>query len=1019
MAERQGAGTGAAILVFAVAFAYFALFVHYGLNVDDEGTLLAEFYRTFRGELPYRDFHMGYTPLGHYFQAALFRCFGVSVVPLRWALAVCHSLVAMLLFAIGRRVMPTAFAVLAPAVYVAIIPFYPGEFASFNIPYPAWWVVLFGVAGFWALLRYQETTHFGWLAASGVLTGVSLGFKPNVGLFQFAAAGLVLLVLLEPPADGRASRWQVALWWLLAAGISGGLAGVFGSQASTRDVGIFLLPVIAVLVVLAARRIAGRSADVPSHGLFATGVVFGLATAAAIVPWIVVFIRALGRQRFMRLVLFIGAGFERYYYVPFHYAGPWDSALVVAVIAAACLGFLARARRLPRTLFFAGAAIGGVGAAIALWRADMPEGLHAAVVSRTEDLSFTATLVVHWAALATMLPVLWSRRRTPRELTSLAILIGAYSMYLQLYPRSDFMHVIAAVPLTLVLGAGLAAGLAAAMAETPGLGAPARVLLIGGTLAFAAFRVVPNLGAIATWEHGPAWRQLATLDLRGAPLGLELGRWPRLRTLHDAATYVNANTAEGEAVFTFPAIELVAFLADRPQATRRGHFFPAWPGHDVEAEVVDALAAAPPRLVVVLHAHQFFFVGAPAYYYALREFLAARYRQVAQFGDYAVLARHDVPDEALHMPDGVPDTPPGVDAWSMSSSASAALEARYGDALRGLPEERLAAATQLAADRLDYPWPPVAALLDDPDPRIRGAALQALAGAVDPGVAVPLARALLQGAVPASMRLGALRRISASADGRVIRPLLEMLPDLIDLRERQLVLSALDGIASKLAISDYWLGDRRGFRLSPLDVPGRRKWRAMLADSGEDARVRFFLAWVLPRLGDQRSIPALYVTLGSNWPVLVSAAVQGLVRLHADPRFDLLDRLLTYVGSEPTFAPSIALEMYHRDKAATRRTLRAALETGPLLDQAPIAWLMAATGDRHFRGDYLRLLHIPIRELRLAALAGLTRIADPRTRAAIEPATVDPDFAIREFAERASAATRAARINPGAVEPIR
>ena len=94
-----GASRCSAVLalgVFAVTLAYFALFIHYGFNLDDEGTLLAQFYRTYLGELPYRDFHMGYTPSGHYFHAALFRLFGVSVVPLRCALAVCHALVAAL-----------------------------------------------------------------------------------------------------------------------------------------------------------------------------------------------------------------------------------------------------------------------------------------------------------------------------------------------------------------------------------------------------------------------------------------------------------------------------------------------------------------------------------------------------------------------------------------------------------------------------------------------------------------------------------------------------------------------------------------------------------------------------------------------------------------------------------------------------------------------------------------------------------------------------------------------------------
>src|SRR5258706_13019986 len=113
MARARG-GSLRALAVFALAFGYFALFIHYGFNLDDEGTLLAQFYRTYLGQIPYRDFHMGYTPAGHEFQARLFELFGVSMVPLRVALALCNATCAALLFAIARRTMPVIFAVLPP-----------------------------------------------------------------------------------------------------------------------------------------------------------------------------------------------------------------------------------------------------------------------------------------------------------------------------------------------------------------------------------------------------------------------------------------------------------------------------------------------------------------------------------------------------------------------------------------------------------------------------------------------------------------------------------------------------------------------------------------------------------------------------------------------------------------------------------------------------------------------------------------------------------------------------------------
>lgn len=990
---RSGRTTVLAFGIFALTLCYFSLFIHFGFNLDDEGTLLAQFYRTYLGELPYRDFHMGYTPSGHYFHAALFRLFGVSVVPLRCALAVCHALVAALLFVIGRRLMPPAFAVLPPLAYCALMPCYPGEFASFNTPYPSWYVVLFLVAGFWMLLRFLESGRLAWVAGSGILTGLCFAFKPNVGLFQLASGGLVFLLVLEPPAGGRASRWQGALWWALALGVAGGLAAVFASQASARDVLIFLLPIAVVLATLTVRRAAGRSDDRPAHGLLGSGLLYAAAALVTFGPWVVLFVLALGAQRFGRQVLFIGTGFEQLYYTAFHLAGPWDWMLVTAVGALVGIGLVGRARLLPPRLTLTVAATAVLAVLVMMRRAEMPEGFHAAVVSRAEDLSFTATLLVHWAALAAALPLLWKRRRSRREQTTLAVLVAALAMYLQLYPRSDFMHLITAVPLTLVLAAALAARFTGWLPEEASLRRVVRVALVGGTLGFLAFWISPSLQSVLTWDRGPAWRSHAALGLERVPVTLELGRAPRLQNLHDTVAYIRANTAPGEAIFPFPGIEIVCFLADRENVTRHGYFFTGWPGHEVEAEVVSTLAARPPRLVVILHAHQLFFLNAPAYYFALREFIQEHYRQVRGFGNYVVLARRDVPDTELHVP--MQSAPTGV----------AALEARYGAALRGATGERLLAARALALDRLDFAWEPVVALLDDHDQRVRAAAIEALAGATDEDVAAALVGAMRRGKVPTGWRLAVLRRAWAFGDVRVIRPLIELLPRVANERERSAVLGALEAIGNKLAISDYWFGEAPEFDRNIAGLPGRSAmWRRRLANTNEDMRLRLLLAHLLPRFGGGAVKPALYAALESGSAELRTAAAAGLLRLGADGGIDLLEALLPLMVLEPTYAPSLILTLYRLDPALVRRPLLELLEGPSPFEQIATAWILAAAADPHFRAPLVKALASPHRTLRMAALAALERIADPRTRPAIVRAAGDPDYEVREFAVRALAA---------------
>lgn len=993
---RPRSGGLTAFAVFALAFGYFALFVRYGFNLDDEGTLLAQFYRTYLGQVPYRDFHMGYTPVGHYFQARLLEWFGVSVVSLRVALAVCHSACAALLFAIGRRTMPAAFAALAPLGYVAMLPFYPGEFASFNIPYPAWYVTLFWLAGFWMLLRFVETGHLGWIASSGVLIGLCFAFKPNVGLFQLAGAGLVLLIALEPPPPARAGHVENGAWWLLAFGVAAGLGFVFASQATARDLLIFLLPIAVVLGTLVVRRGSGRSGDHRLRSLAGSMLLLGVAIVAVVLPWTVRFLHLLGAQRFARQILFIGSGFEQYYYAPFHGVTSWDGALVLGALAILAVGLAVRARLLPPWVVALGAMLALTGAGFAFARARMPEGLHEALVSRLEDLSFGATLIVHWVALAVLLPVLWSRYRSRRHQEQLLVLVSALTMYLQLYPRSDFMHLITAAPLTLVLAAGFAARVAGWFDVAPGWARRVRWATLAAALALALLRIAPNLAAVIAWRDGPVWRSRAALDLARAPVSLEIGRTPRMRQLHDVVEFIRANTAPGEAIFPFPAIELVCFLADRPNATRHGYFFPGWPGHEVEAEVVSALRATPPRLVVALHAHQFFFSNAPVYYYALREFVEARYRLVRRFGPYAVLARRDVDEHELH-------DPPAA-----TTTVTAALEREYGPRLAGTPEERLRALRDLRQERLDFAWKPVVEQLTDEDPRLRSAAVWALAGAVsDPDVAAAYAQALLQGVVPRERRTMVMRRIWAFGDGAVVRPTLELLPTLTDPEERMVALGLLETVGQKTMVRDHWFGGTAELRPAvppeAVSLLRRRRWWGRLADPEEDPYLRLFLAYELPRLGPARgATDALHTVLGSESPELRIAAAIGLLRLGAvDDAHTLLARMLPLVAREPLVAPSVALGLYRRDPNGTRRVLARALDSPYVLDRVNVAWIVSATGDRHFRRPLVSLLKDPARPVRLAALAGLERIADPRTRHAVEMATLDPDYEVREFAQRA------------------
>jgi uncharacterized membrane protein len=153
----------------------------------DEGQLVTIADRLLGGELLYRDVYTGIFPGIYYLTAALLRVFGEDVLVTRWAAAVVNAAIAVGLWLAGCRAMRPGWALLAPALYVALVPFAYPALTMFN------YSPLAMVCAVWALvflLRYLETARLSDAAVAGLLLGACGLVKQNFGALASLAVAL-------------------------------------------------------------------------------------------------------------------------------------------------------------------------------------------------------------------------------------------------------------------------------------------------------------------------------------------------------------------------------------------------------------------------------------------------------------------------------------------------------------------------------------------------------------------------------------------------------------------------------------------------------------------------------------------------------------------------------------------------------------------------------------------------------------------------------------------------------------
>lgn len=203
-------------------------------NFYDEGFAMFCSTRILNGDVPYRDFWAIYPPGQFYIVAAVMKVFGQNLLSVRLYDTLVRLLLVAGVFGVARRL--TSFRLGLLSAGVAVFMLASAGFYSYAV-FPAMGL---GVWSIWCWLRYADTGKKNWLFVSGVLLGVAIFIRWDIGLYagiSVLTGGYLYLLFLPrlSPDAGEAARTARKI----------ALAGLF---RPIRDLAWVLVPMAVIAV---------------------------------------------------------------------------------------------------------------------------------------------------------------------------------------------------------------------------------------------------------------------------------------------------------------------------------------------------------------------------------------------------------------------------------------------------------------------------------------------------------------------------------------------------------------------------------------------------------------------------------------------------------------------------------------------------------------------------------------------------------------------------------------------------